>query len=98
MNDPYQVLGVSRGASEEEIKKIKETYSLSTQRDDFLYSNYLKVHSFFVAAGYTDEQVKMMISSFPPICSYSVESLKSKINWFREKHTCRLSSHRTCTI
>ena len=81
----FEKLLKSLGYSEEEIKKIKETYSLSTQRDDFLYSNYLKVHSFFVAAGYTDEQVKMMISSFPPICSYSVESIKSKIDWFREK-------------
>ena len=67
---------LSLGYTDEDIKKIRNTYPVYKCGEEALYQNIKSLYEFFVSFGYATEQILKMTIERPQIFCFNLEIIK----------------------
>lgn len=76
-----EILLLSFGYTNEEIKKILNDDRLKTFKPKTLYGKIKEIYTFFVNNNYTKEEIIKITKNFPVVFSYSIENIETKNNY-----------------
>lgn len=66
------------GYTENEINNILCNSSLRGYKEESLIERFEEIHKYLLKVGLSKNNIKKIIISFPPICSYTIQSLEQK--------------------